>query len=82
MDTREVFWTQELQWQINDIADGVPGARITREIAAYWTAQTRNRKPDAEDKREAKLLLTQGFTESAIGCALELNWERVAEALA
>jgi hypothetical protein len=82
MQTDEVFWTQELQWAINDIQDGVQGARVTREIAAYWMAQTRNRKPDADDKREAKLLLSQGFTESFIGCALELNWERVVEALA
>lgn len=82
MDTREVFWTQELQWAINDIQDGVEGARITDEISRYWLQQTRNRKPAADDKEQTKLLLKQGFTEGAIGCALELNARRVIEALA
>lgn len=82
MDTREVFWTQELQWAINDIQDGVEGAFITDEIASYWWQQTRNRKPDMDDRREAKLLQRQGFTLSFIGSALELTPERVAEALA
>ena len=82
MDTREVYWTQELQWAINDIQDGVEGARITDEISRYWLQQTRNRKPDANDKREAELLAELGYQNSFIGCALELNAERVIEALA
>ena len=64
MDTREVFWTQELQWAINDIQDGVEGARITDEISRYWLQQTRNRKPAADDKEQTKLLLKQGFTKA------------------
>jgi hypothetical protein len=34
MHTSEVYWTQELQWAINDIVDGVPRARITRHKRA------------------------------------------------
>jgi hypothetical protein len=80
--TEEVFWTQELQWAINDIQDGVEGAVITDEISRYWLQQTRNRKPDADDRKEAALLAKQGYENSFIGLALELNPERVVEALA
>ena len=80
--TGGVFWTQELQWAINDIQDRVPGARITDDIARYWWQQTRRRHPDADDKREAKLLAEQGYANSFIGLALELEPERVIEALA
>lgn len=82
MDTREVYWTQELQWQINDIQDGVPGARITDEISRYWWQKTRNRKPDMDDRAEAKLLAKQGYDNGFISAALELVPSRVVEALA
>jgi hypothetical protein len=59
--------------------------RRNQEVQAFRKAsweRTRNRVPDENDIREVKLMLSQGFTESAIGCGLELTQERVREALA
>lgn len=64
------------------LRDGVPNTKIGPELSEYLWENTRNRTPDADDKLNATLLAKQGYENSFIGLALELNTERVAEALA
>jgi hypothetical protein len=64
------------------LRDGVPNTKIGPELSEYLWENTRNRTPDADDKLNAKLLAKQGYENSFIGLALELNPERVADALA
>ncbi len=64
------------------LRNGVSGAKIGPELSEYLWENTRNRTPDADDKKQAKLLAKQGYENSYIGCALELAPERVIEALA
>lgn len=64
------------------LRNGVSGAKIGPELSAYLWEQTRNRVPDADDRKQAKLLARDGYANSFIGSALELSPERVIEALA
>jgi hypothetical protein len=64
------------------LRDGVEGANIGPELAEFLWENTRDRQPDANDKEQAKLLAKDGYDNSFIGCALELNPTRVIEALA
>ena len=64
------------------LRDGVPNTKIGSELSAYLWENTRNRTPDADDKKQAQLLRTHGYENSFIGSALELTQERVVEALA
>lgn len=64
------------------LRSGVPGAKIGPELSDYLWENTRSRHPDADDKRSARELARDGYANSFIGCALELNPERVVEALA
>jgi hypothetical protein len=64
------------------LRNGVKGAKIGPELSEYLWEKTRNRTPDADDKKQAALLAKQGYANSFIGSALELSHERVIEALA
>jgi hypothetical protein len=64
------------------LRDEVPNAKVGPELANYLWAKTRERQSDADDRKQARLLATQGYANSFIGIALELNPERVVEALA
>lgn len=61
---------------------GVKGATIGPELSEWLWENTRNRVPDADDIKNAKLLAKDGYDNHFIGCALELNPTRVIEALA
>lgn len=67
---------------LRDIKNRVPDTVVGPELARFWMEQTRDRHPDADDRKQAKLLAQQGYGNSFIGLALELAPERVAEALA
>lgn len=64
------------------LRNGVLGAKIGPELSDFLWENTRSRYPDADDVKQAKLLAKQGYANSFIGLALELNPERVIEALA
>ena len=64
------------------LRSGVKGATIGPELSEFLWENTRSRHPDADDVKQAKLLAKAGYANSFIGCALELNAERVIEALA
>jgi hypothetical protein len=58
--------------------------RRNQEVQAFRKAsweRTRNRVPDAGDVAEIKRMVAQGFDIAAIACGLELNLNRVDEAL-
>ena len=71
-----------LKKNIQDIENRVPGTQISTPLARLWHEQTRNRRPDADDKKYAAQLAKQGYANSFIALALELAPARVAEALA
>jgi hypothetical protein len=71
-----------LKNNLRDVVTRIPGATVGTEMARYWLEETRDRRPDANDKTDAALLAKQGYGNSFIGLALELAPERVREALA
>ena len=64
------------------LRDGAPNTKIGPELSEYLWENTRNRTPDADDLREVKRMLAQGFSKEAISVGLELAPNRVIEALA
>ena len=64
------------------LRSGVKGATIGPELSEFLWENTRSRHPDADDVKQAKLLAKAGYGNGFIGSALELNPDRVVEALA
>jgi hypothetical protein len=81
ISSNEGCWTPEIQFAIDALQDRKEGATVTAKLAQYFMWNTRNRKPDAYDRKNAKEMLAAGFDADAIGCGLELFPQRVDEAL-